>query len=776
MAWSVARLRGLTVELDSASVIYEDLRSHATRVEGERDDALEAVAATRAELEARRDLEAFEEACRAEESLFPGPFQRQVTPDVAAAPKTARLLSLPLRAGKLAWWAITLQLRSRLRERRVAKRIRTSGLFDDEYYHAMAPELPSALGDPVAHYVRHGAAEGRAPSAAFDTWFYLDTNPDVRSLGSNPLDHFAQHGWQEGRRPHPFFDCDFYLRTYPDVAESGENPLLHWLRDGWREGRRPFRSRVPAPTDQVLSGAGPIAKPEMSPGAPAGMRAGRAIFAARIPGSESARATPVETKSEPPLHPTADPRRAPESTFSVGTMNVAVERSAHEDDPVVLVVSHELPHPPRAGNQYRISRYVRWLRDRGNQVVMVYCPLAGARASEAEIEEAALELENLVVCDRDGRIKAAVGRRWERVLHELDGVRIEPLERGLVRIAGEDDDQYRERVSLEQTYCPDALARLVQYLDASIDGPAVVVPVYVWMTRLLPILRPETLSVVDAQDVYSSKQEKVLAFGVPNEVPLSPQQERALLERGDVTMAIQAEEARVLEKLVPDRPVITVGVDFDPVADLPERKEQGEPVMGIVGSGNAMNVKGTNDFLRFAWPMIRRDHPGTKLRVVGKVCNSLPPEVEGVELLGVVPSLDEFYASCDLVLNPTAAGTGLKIKTVEALVHGRRIVAWPLGVEGVPESLRRFCHVAKDWYEFSRHVSVVLGTESGVAGSTRGVALLSDEERRFVQDRLAASAVYAELGDLIDRHVRRESTDGPSKRMGAGREGATGNA
>ena len=70
---------------------------------------------------------------------------------------------------------------------------------------------------------------------------------------------------------------------------------------------------------------------------------------------------------------------------------------------------------------------------------------------------------------------------------------------------------------------------------------------------------------------------------------------------------------------------------------------------------------------------------------------------------------------------------------------------------------------------------MVLGTESGVDGSTGGAALLSDEERRFVQDRLAASVVYAELGDLIDRHVRRESTDGPSKRMRAGREGASGN-
>ena len=61
-----------------------------------------------------------------------------------------------------------------------------------------------------------------------------------------------------------------------------------------------------------------------------------------------------------------------------------------EDDPIVIVVTHELPYPPRAGNQYRINRYVRWLSERGNQVLTLFCPLEAPKDIET-LEGAAAE-------------------------------------------------------------------------------------------------------------------------------------------------------------------------------------------------------------------------------------------------------------------------------------------------------------------------------------------------------------------------------------------------
>lgn len=81
----------------------------------------------------------------------------------------------------------------------VVSSLRQSGLFDAEWYLRQYPDVAQSGVDPVVHYVHHGAAEGRNPSAEFDTRFYLDTYPDVADAGMNPLQHYVENGRREGR-------------------------------------------------------------------------------------------------------------------------------------------------------------------------------------------------------------------------------------------------------------------------------------------------------------------------------------------------------------------------------------------------------------------------------------------------------------------------------------------------------------------------------------------------------------------------------------------------
>lgn len=74
-------------------------------------------------------------------------------------------------------------------------------------------------------------------SNCFDHFFYLFNYPDVSASGVNPLWHYLKYGAQEGRDPHPFFNTTFYLRAYPDVALSGNNPFFHFLKYGIKEKR-----------------------------------------------------------------------------------------------------------------------------------------------------------------------------------------------------------------------------------------------------------------------------------------------------------------------------------------------------------------------------------------------------------------------------------------------------------------------------------------------------------------------------------------------------------
>lgn len=118
------------------------------------------------------------------------------------------------------------------------------GVFDSAYYLEHYPDLAESAVDPITHYLKYGAAEGRNPSVMFDTRYYLKNNQDVVRSGVNPLVHFCTTGWKELRNPHPDFDVWWYWSVHLDPAREDINPLAHYLAAGQRQGleTRPSRN------------------------------------------------------------------------------------------------------------------------------------------------------------------------------------------------------------------------------------------------------------------------------------------------------------------------------------------------------------------------------------------------------------------------------------------------------------------------------------------------------------------------------------------------------
>jgi len=94
-------------------------------------------------------------------------------------------------------------LKRRLKKHRLRTQylaIRYSGLFDHTYYRAAYPDVRDGVRDPIWHYVKYGAAEGRDPSPTFSTSYYLSRYVDVARSGQNPLAHYILHGFNENRQ------------------------------------------------------------------------------------------------------------------------------------------------------------------------------------------------------------------------------------------------------------------------------------------------------------------------------------------------------------------------------------------------------------------------------------------------------------------------------------------------------------------------------------------------------------------------------------------------
>jgi glycosyltransferase involved in cell wall biosynthesis len=84
-----------------------------------------------------------------------------------------------------------------------AQLVLSSGYFDPTWYLRKYNDLNPDWMGALAHFMRHGAFEGRSPGPNFDSGWYLAQNRDLRGGHLNPLLHYLKHGMREGRKPTP---------------------------------------------------------------------------------------------------------------------------------------------------------------------------------------------------------------------------------------------------------------------------------------------------------------------------------------------------------------------------------------------------------------------------------------------------------------------------------------------------------------------------------------------------------------------------------------------
>jgi glycosyltransferase involved in cell wall biosynthesis len=85
------------------------------------------------------------------------------------------------------------------------------------------------------------------------------------------------------------------------------------------------------------------------------------------------------------------------------------------------------------------------------------------------------------------------------------------------------------------------------------------------------------------------------------------------------------------------------------------------------------------------FPAVRAQVPSATLRIVG----ANPPASlaasarEGVEVTGEVPDVLPWLNDAALIVAPLRLGAGMRVKVVEALAHGKAVVASPRAIEGL---------------------------------------------------------------------------------------------
>jgi len=135
------------------------------------------------------------------------------------------------------------------------------------------------------------------------------------------------------------------------------------------------------------------------------------------------------------------------------------------------------------------------------------------------------------------------------------------------------------------------------------------------------------------------------------------------------------------------------------------------------------NLDGLLFFLREIMPIVRRDHPSARLKVVG----ADPPEAlrrfeaRDVTFTGFAPDLRPHLDAANVIIAPLRIGGGTRLKVLEAMAMAAPVVSTSLGAEGIAVASGREVLLADSAETFAADVVRVLrddglAAELGAAG------------------------------------------------------------
>lgn len=314
--------------------------------------------------------------------------------------------------------------------------------------------------------------------------------------------------------------------------------------------------------------------------------------------------------------------------------------------PLALVVSPVRSWPPDQGNRARIAAMGRRLRARGWSVHFLLSELEGTPSQDAQ---AAMEVQ------------------WDLVRSVPYGHE----RRQAYADAWGGDDWYDPAIDAAAA----DLVRTWSYDLCLVN--------YAWYGKVLEAMPPGCLRVIDTHDAFGGRHERLHAAGTtPVWFYTRPADEGRCLDRADVVIAIQEEEAAWFRDLT-DRPVRVVG-HADAIPFLPPPPGEGRALRaGYLASGNPSNVQSANELID-EWSRDPFLSARVELHLAGQVCAALDGRSQPfLAKHGPVPDVAAFYAGVDMAVNPNVGGSGLKIKSVEALSYGRPLFATAEGMLGI---------------------------------------------------------------------------------------------
>lgn len=152
----------------------------------------------------------------------------------------------------------------------------------------------------------------------------------------------------------------------------------------------------------------------------------------------------------------------------------------------------------------------------------------------------------------------------------------------------------------------------------------------------------------------------------------------------DGIACITAHDAETFRALGCRRPLTDIPFGINPTEPAPVDEEPS--TLFHIGSMDwRPNEEGIRWFLSDVWPQIHNELPQVRLFLAGR---KMPEDLmqlqsDGIVVEGEVPDANRFMASKQINVVPLMAGSGIRVKIIEAMALGKPVIATTIGAEGI---------------------------------------------------------------------------------------------
>jgi hypothetical protein len=324
----------------------------------------------------------------------------------------------------------------------------------------------------------------------------------------------------------------------------------------------------------------------------------------------------------------------------------------------ILFISPTFPYPLTTGNRVRIRELLLILKELGHEVHFLY--INTEPFDQRQVKENSWS-DKVYVAPYNPPHKTFLRRAIRKIkrIFNYDSAFTYPI---------------------DSLYDPS----LNQFITCIADQVSfdVVIVLHVFFSKALECFNEKVLKIIDTMDVFTNRHVLYLRHKqLPHWYSTTEEEEAKGLDRADIVIAIQNKEKEFFSKLTRKK-IVVVGHTVTLQKSIHSYFDTKKIL--CVGASNPMNNQGLTFFIQEVFPIVRARFPNATLLLAGTICDGVE-DCEACIKLGRVEDLQTVYDLANVVINPVPYGTGLKIKTIEALGYSKPLVTTSVGADGLED-------------------------------------------------------------------------------------------